>query len=88
MTAFPRITSRLWYLYLCLALAGTLVYFVVPPIARSGLVFNVLGISAVIAILVGVRVHRPAHPLPWILFALAQGFFVAGMSSTTRCRAS
>jgi hypothetical protein len=38
----------------------------------------VVGASAVAAIVVGLRWHRPARPLPWRLIAGAQGLFVVG----------
>src|ERR1700735_3316687 len=43
-----------------------------------GPVFNVIGFSAVVAIVVGVRMHKAAPRLPWYLIALGQTFFVAG----------
>lgn len=64
----------LWQAYL---LAGALIcalYVFVPPFARSGPVFNLLGLSPIVAILVGLRLHRPASPGPWRWFAV--GFFL------------
>lgn len=55
----------LWKLYLC---AGALLcglYLFVPPFAGSGPVMNVIGLSPVIAILVGLRCHRPESRGPW-----------------------
>ena len=40
--------------------------------------FNAIGFSAVVAIVVGVRIHRPAARWPWYLIALGQALFVAG----------
>lgn len=69
---------RAWRLYLGLAAAGTAVYFLAPGVAGNGAIFNLLGISASIAILVGVRKHRPSTWVPWALFATAQALFVTG----------
>ena len=40
--------------------------------------FNVIGFSACLAIVVGVRVHRPAARWGWYLIALGQLLFVSG----------
>jgi diguanylate cyclase (GGDEF)-like protein/PAS domain S-box-containing protein len=44
----------------------------------AGPVFNAIGFSACIAIVVGVRKHKPLTRLPWHLIALGQSLFVAG----------
>jgi diguanylate cyclase (GGDEF)-like protein/PAS domain S-box-containing protein len=44
----------------------------------AGPVFNAIGFSACIAIVVGVRKHKPLTRLPWYLIALGQSLFVAG----------
>jgi diguanylate cyclase (GGDEF)-like protein/PAS domain S-box-containing protein len=56
-----------------LALAG----YLFVPVLQSGPVFNAISLSAVVAILVGVRVHRPKQVLPWYLFAVGQLLFTA-----------
>ena len=52
-----------------MGLVGCALYFFVPPFAHSGPMFNVLGASSAIAILVGVRLNRTQHKLPWYLFS-------------------
>jgi PAS domain S-box-containing protein len=69
---------RLWLRYLVAGILGGIAYYFLPPVAKSGPLFNVLGLSSAAAILVAVRVHRPARRLPWVLFALGQTLFVAG----------
>ncbi|HEX9237025.1 MAG TPA: ATP-binding protein [Actinomycetota bacterium] len=54
------------------------VYLFGPHAFNSGPVFNLIGASAVVAILVGVRRNRPTVRGPWVLFAVGQGLFVAG----------
>src|SRR5439155_3751407 len=68
----------LWLGYLVVGALGGLAYYVLPPVAKSGPFFNVLGISSVIAILVGVRLNRPERRLPWLLFAAGQALFIGG----------
>jgi len=56
-----------------LALAG---YMLVPAL-QHGPFFNAISIAGVVAILVGVRVHRPSHPMAWYLLAIGQALFTA-----------
>jgi diguanylate cyclase (GGDEF)-like protein/PAS domain S-box-containing protein len=70
--------QRLWLWYLVAGAIGGLAYYYVPPFAKSGPFFNVLGASSVFVILVGVKWHRPAKRLPWMLFALGQWLFISG----------
>jgi len=63
-----------------LAGAGTIVLFYVTRVVAGrvaqGLVYNIVSAVAVIAILVAVRLYRPARPLPWLLLAAAQSLYV------------
>ena len=72
----PR--PAIWSVYLALGAALTCLYVFVPPFAGSGPVMNVLGLSPVIAILVGLRIYRPPSPGPWIWFAIGFGLFFLG----------
>jgi diguanylate cyclase (GGDEF)-like protein/PAS domain S-box-containing protein len=77
MTATLR-RPPLWRVYLA---GGTLLcalYLFVPPFAGSGPVMNLLGLSPVVAILVGVRRHRPKSRGPWLWFALGFLLFWLG----------
>ena len=69
---------RLWLWYLGAAILGGLAYYFIPPFAKSGPFFNILGLSSVVAIVVGIRLHRPATKLPWVLFAVGLTLFIAG----------
>jgi signal transduction histidine kinase len=53
-------------------------HFTGPQWLNSGLVFNVIGVSAVVAILVGARRNVRGRRLPWYLFALGQTLYVLG----------
>ena len=61
-----------------LAGAGAAVYLFGPVLQGSGPLFNVISGSSVIAILVGIRIHRPAASWVWRWFAIAQGLFFLG----------
>jgi signal transduction histidine kinase len=66
-----------WRGYLGTGALLTGAYYLLP--AGPGAVLNVVvGASAVAAILLGLRWHRPPHRLAWWLIAAAQGLFVAG----------
>ena len=49
-----------------------------PPFAASGPVFNLLGLSPVVAIIVGIRRYKPASRGPWIWFAVGMTLFWLG----------
>ena len=66
-----------WTLYLLVACSLAVAYFVLPSTPLTKLViYNGLGLSAVIAVIAGVRRHRPERPLPWYLFAAGQASFL------------
>jgi signal transduction histidine kinase len=66
-----------WRLYLGSGALLIGAYYLLPD--GPGAVLNVVvGASAVAAILLGLRWHRPRLPQPWWLIAAAQGLFVAG----------
>jgi diguanylate cyclase (GGDEF)-like protein/PAS domain S-box-containing protein len=72
---------RAWSVYLVLGSLSAFGFFLVSG-AEHGvfydLFYDLVGISAVVAIVAGVRMNRPEYPLPWYLFALGQLMFVAG----------
>ena len=71
-----RLSRHAWWLYLLLMTAATIAYVAGP--LNSGPVFNVIGFSAVAAIVVGVRMNKPSSRVPWYLIALGQALFVSG----------
>ena len=69
---------RLWQLYLAVGGVFTFLYAFVPPFKESGPVINLLGLSGVVAVVVGVRRNRPRSRGPWLLFALGLALFWLG----------
>jgi diguanylate cyclase (GGDEF)-like protein/PAS domain S-box-containing protein len=68
----------LWQLYLGFGALLCALYVWVPPFAASGPVFNLLGLSPVVAIVVGIRRYKPASRGPWIWFAVGMTLFWLG----------
>jgi diguanylate cyclase (GGDEF)-like protein/PAS domain S-box-containing protein len=69
--------QRAWLLYLCGGIAALFVFLFVPGM-RQGWFFNLIALSSPVAIVIAVRMWKPAVRLPWYLFALGQTFFVIG----------
>ncbi len=69
--------SRGWAIYLVIG-GAVLTAFVFVHSIRVGPLFNVIGLSASVAIVVGARLHEPRQRLPWYLVAIGQALFVAG----------
>ena len=65
-----------WYFGATCALTG--LYLFVPPLAGNGPLINGLGLSGVVAIVVGIRIHKPGARTAWWLFAGGQFLFFAG----------
>ncbi len=70
-------SRRAWSWFLLILLAGTPLYFAAGG-ALQRIVFYVYGFGSVAATLVGVRVHRPARPWPWLAFAAGLFLFAVG----------
>jgi len=66
---------RAWILYPLLAAAATGLYY---GLGHNSYLFNVIGISSPVLILVAVYVHKPEVRAPWLLFALGQFLFITG----------
>jgi diguanylate cyclase (GGDEF)-like protein/PAS domain S-box-containing protein len=69
---------QIWQLYLAGGSLVTLLYWTASPLQGSGPVINLLGLSGVVAVIVGLRRNRPASTLPWWFFALGLGLFWLG----------
>jgi signal transduction histidine kinase len=72
------LSARAWWLFLLVVAPVAGLYLVGPRVFNTGPIFNAIGLSAVAAILVGVRMHRPRFPWAWYLFAAGVALFVGG----------
>ena len=70
--------ERAWWLFLVVMVPVAGLYLFGPALFNAPPVFNVIGLSAVLAIVVGVRMHRPSNSTAWYLIALGLAFFVFG----------
>jgi hypothetical protein len=76
-TRYPQSDSTfLWVAYLLLATAFTCLFYLFP--AYSSPLWAALGLSSVVATVIGVRRYRPRQPLAWYLLAAAMLCFIAG----------
>ncbi len=77
-SASTALRRHAWKIYLAVTGSVTALYVFVPPLKGSGPVINLLGLSGVIAILVGLRIHRPRAKGAWWCFAAGLGLFWGG----------
>jgi diguanylate cyclase (GGDEF)-like protein/PAS domain S-box-containing protein len=70
--------GSVWLIYLAVGALLCALYVFVPPFKGSGPLMNVIGLSPVVAILVGIRVHKPASRKPWLLLAAGSALFWLG----------
>ncbi len=73
-----KTTWPVWAIYMALGLVISFAYFFAPPGTGHHLIYDGLGLSSVVAILVGVHRHKPALRMPWYLFAAGNLCFVTG----------
>lgn len=67
------------WIYLAAGLLAVGVYFLLPTGSLAqDLLYDVIGASAVAAIVLGVWIQRPERPVPWLLLAAGQASFVIG----------
>ena len=67
----------LWLLYVSFGVVGIVVYFMLPTRPQS-LLYTAIGISAALAVVAGVAIHRPAAPLGWFFLAAGQVTYATG----------
>ena len=66
---------RAWIVYPVLALLAGAAYF---AFGNNSYLFNVIGLSSPILIIVAVRMHKPERRAPGYLIAIGQFVFIAG----------
>jgi PAS domain S-box-containing protein len=71
-----RLSRHIWWLYLAITVPIAVAYLAGP--LNAGPVFNAIGLSSPVAVLVGVRIHRSGARWAWYLIALGLALFVAG----------
>jgi diguanylate cyclase (GGDEF)-like protein/PAS domain S-box-containing protein len=74
---WPSLTS-MWGWYLAVGAVLTVLYAAVPPFAGNGPLINLLGLSSSVAIVVGIKVHKPRAKAAWWLFAVGQFLYFLG----------
>lgn len=62
-------------IFLAVGLALIAAYFAIPRGAVQNDLYDAIGVSSASAIVLGVKLNRPAFPLPWLLFAVGNLFF-------------
>ncbi|MGZ8614364.1 MAG: putative bifunctional diguanylate cyclase/phosphodiesterase [Actinomycetota bacterium] len=70
-----QVKSRAWIAYLVAAVAATVAYY---ALGHNSYLFNLIGLSSPVLILLAVRLHRPERRAPWFLIAAGQFLFIAG----------
>ncbi|MGH2394758.1 MAG: putative bifunctional diguanylate cyclase/phosphodiesterase, partial [Candidatus Limnocylindria bacterium] len=70
------LATELWKAFLVAGLAMTVGYFAFPSVFMQDIGYQVPGMLAVVAVLTGVILHRPADRRPWVALA-------AGLTLTT-----
>jgi diguanylate cyclase (GGDEF)-like protein/PAS domain S-box-containing protein len=66
----------IWYLGVTGLLSGA--YLFAPGLSGNGPLINLLGLSGVLAIVAGIRMHKPGARAAWWLFAAGQFLFFSG----------
>jgi diguanylate cyclase (GGDEF)-like protein/PAS domain S-box-containing protein len=67
-----------WVVYLAVGALACALYLGVAPLKGSGPLMNLIGLSPVVAILLGVRRYRPPSRVPWYLLAAGSALFWLG----------
>ena len=65
-------------MYLLVGILATGVYFLLPSASVQNVFYDLVGFSSVAAILIGVHIHRPTHPLQWYVLAFGLSILVFG----------
>jgi signal transduction histidine kinase/DNA-binding response OmpR family regulator len=74
-----RLRSWLWRWYLAAALIGIVAYFSVPRagVGQGNFIFAGMSMAAALALIVGVRLHRPPQTAAWIVLAVGMTCYTA-----------
>lgn len=81
MTLRPSLDRRTaaWLVYAAAGVAALAAFLVLPPATLpQSVLYDAVALSSALAILLGVWVHRPATPWPWLLMAAGLLSFFVG----------
>ena len=70
--------DRAWIWYLAFTGLLSALYLFAPGLSGNGPLINFLGLTGVLAIVAGIRMHKPAARAAWWLFAAGQFLFFSG----------
>jgi diguanylate cyclase (GGDEF)-like protein/PAS domain S-box-containing protein len=70
--------DRAWIWYLAVTGLLSALYLFAPGLSGNGPLINFLGLTGVLAIVAGIRMHKPAARAAWWLFAAGQFLFLSG----------
>jgi diguanylate cyclase (GGDEF)-like protein/PAS domain S-box-containing protein len=59
----------LWMAYIAFGAVGMCLYLLPTPLKGNEALFNTLGLTSWVAVIVGIRRNKPGYALPWWLFA-------------------
>ncbi len=65
--AAPTGYRRLWLVYLAAGAVAIVTYYVIPLAPLQTIIYQLMGLSAGTALIVGARLHHPARRMPWYL---------------------
>ena len=74
----PTFRDRLWLVYLGAGGVVLATYLLLASAGAQAIAYEAVGASAALAIIVGVRLHRPLRRLPWYLLACGQLLWLVG----------
>jgi diguanylate cyclase (GGDEF)-like protein len=73
-----RLRDNAWRWFAGLGLALTAGYFLLPSTDAQDIAYQVPGMLAVVAIFVGIWLHRPTDPRPWVVLGIGLALQTAG----------
>jgi diguanylate cyclase (GGDEF)-like protein len=72
---FPSRHPRLWVAYLAAGSVALALYYLLPDGPATTLIYQIIGLSAAAALVLGARLHHPARRLPWYLMGLGMAIW-------------
>jgi PAS domain S-box-containing protein len=72
-----QLRRRAWIAYPVIGTIALFAFLFVPGM-RAGPLFNVIGLSSPLVIVIAARLHAPRQRLPWYLVAVGQTLFIVG----------